>query len=75
MESKLLTNPHKSIPECKILFVSQESSADVVQEVFNLGALGHVLKAHAGSDLLRAVEAVRQGRHFVSSGLSAINLS
>jgi len=39
-----------------------------------LGALGYVPKAHDGSDLLRAVEAVRQGRHFVSSGLSALAL-
>jgi DNA-binding NarL/FixJ family response regulator len=57
----------KHAPECKILFVSQESSADVVQEAFNSGALGYVAKAHAGSELLAAVEAVRNGRHFVSS--------
>ena len=57
-------------PESKILFVSQESSADVVQEALALGALGYVVKAHAGSELLAAVEAVLQGRQFVSSGLS-----
>src|SRR5271156_1492686 len=57
---------HKS----KILFMSQESSADVVQEALVLGALGYVVKAHAGSELLPAVEAVLQGRQFVSSGLS-----
>jgi DNA-binding NarL/FixJ family response regulator len=55
----------KLSPDCKILFVSQESSADVVQEALNLGALGYVVKAHAGADLLRAVEAVCQGRQFV----------
>ena len=31
---------HKLVPECKILFLSQESSADVVQEAFNSGAQG-----------------------------------
>jgi DNA-binding NarL/FixJ family response regulator len=56
---------HESIPECKILFLSQESSADVVQAALELG-LGYVLKSHAGSDLLPAVEAVRVGRQFVS---------
>jgi DNA-binding NarL/FixJ family response regulator len=54
----------------KILFVSQESSVDVVQETFSLGALGYIVKTHAGSELLAAVEAVCQGRRFVSAGLS-----
>jgi DNA-binding NarL/FixJ family response regulator len=44
----------------KILFLSQESSADVVQEALGTGAAGHVVKAHAGSELLTAVEALRQ---------------
>jgi DNA-binding NarL/FixJ family response regulator len=60
----------KVAPEYKILFVSQESSADVVQEALALGARGYVVKAYAGSELLAAVEAVLQGRQFVSSGLS-----
>src|SRR5208283_3091083 len=48
-------------PNSKIIFVSQESSADVVQEAFHLGAHGYVVKAHAGSEILAAVETVRQG--------------
>jgi DNA-binding NarL/FixJ family response regulator len=60
----------KVSPESKIVFMSQESSADVVQEALALGALGYVVKAHAGSELLAAVEAVLEGRQFVSSGLS-----
>src|SRR6185369_13071364 len=62
-------------PKSKILFMSQESSADVVQEALALGALGYVVKAHAGSELLPAVEAVLQGRQFVGSGLSGQYLS
>ena len=57
-------------PECKILFMSQESSADVAQEAFSLGALGYIVKPHAGRELLPAVDAVCQGRQFVSRGLS-----
>jgi DNA-binding NarL/FixJ family response regulator len=60
----------KLSPESKILFLTEESSADVVQEVLSLGALGYVVKAHAGSELLAAVEAVCQDRQFVSKGLS-----
>jgi DNA-binding NarL/FixJ family response regulator len=55
-------------PESKIIFVTQESSTDVVQEALSLGALGYVVKTRAGSELLPAVEAVRQGRQFVSCG-------
>jgi DNA-binding NarL/FixJ family response regulator len=57
-------------PQSKILFVTQESSTDVAQEALNLGALGYVVKAGAGRELLVAVETVRQGRRFVSAGLA-----
>jgi CheY-like chemotaxis protein len=58
-------------PNSKILFLSQETSADLVQEALGLGALGYVVKTHAGTELLVAVEVVCQGRQFVSSGLSS----
>jgi DNA-binding NarL/FixJ family response regulator len=57
-------------PKSEILFVSQESSVDVVQKALSLGAAGYIAKVDAGSELLTAVEAVRQGRQFISSGLS-----
>jgi DNA-binding NarL/FixJ family response regulator len=63
----------KLCPDCKILFLSQESSAEVGQEAFKLGASGYIVKAHAGSELSAAVEAVGQGRRFVSEGLSDHN--
>jgi CheY-like chemotaxis protein len=63
----------KLCPECKILFLTQVSSADVAQEAFNVGARGFVVKAHAGKELLDAVKAVCQGRQFVSEGLSGHN--
>jgi len=59
----------KLSPKSQILFLSQESSADVVEEALSLGA-GYVLKAQAGSELLAAVDAVLQGKQFVSSGLA-----
>jgi DNA-binding NarL/FixJ family response regulator len=61
---------HTLSPKSKILFVSQESSVDVVQEALRLGAMGYVVKTHAGTELLAAVEAVCQGRQFVGAGLA-----
>jgi DNA-binding NarL/FixJ family response regulator len=54
-------------PDSRILFVSQESSPDIMQEALNLGASGFVSKVKVGTDLLPAIEAVLQGRTFVSS--------
>lgn len=48
---------HRVSPESKILFVSQESSGDVVQEALSTGACGYLVKAKA-SDLLNAVNAL-----------------
>src|SRR5580704_13424328 len=63
----------KLCPACKILFMSQESSVDVAQAAFSLGAMGYVVKAHAESELLAAVESVCQGRKFVSKGISGLD--
>ena len=61
------------IPTTTILFVSQISDADVVQEALSNGAKGYVWKQDAGKDLLPAVEAALRGAHFVSSGIQAGN--
>jgi DNA-binding NarL/FixJ family response regulator len=58
-------------PRSKILFVSQESSDDVVGEALSSGALGYVIKTQAGGELLAAVAAVLEDRQFVSRGLLA----
>ena len=39
-------------PKSKILFVSQESASDIVQEALDFGASGYVLKARSATDLL-----------------------
>jgi DNA-binding NarL/FixJ family response regulator len=56
----------KLAPQSRTLFLSQESSADVIEEALNLGAIGYIIKAHAGEELVAAVEAVREGRQFVN---------
>jgi DNA-binding NarL/FixJ family response regulator len=52
------------VPESKIIFLSQESSADVVQEALRIGAWGYVVKGGAETELLTAVETVISGKRF-----------
>ena len=54
-------------PKTKILFVSQESSVDIVQEALSVGAWGYVVKSDAQTELLPAIKAVLGGRKFVGS--------
>ena len=56
-------------PKSKVLIVSQYPFADVVEEALSLGAWGYIDKSDAGSELLPAVEAIIQGKKFVSSRL------
>jgi DNA-binding NarL/FixJ family response regulator len=59
----------KLIPESKIIFLTQETSPEVIREALHVGACGYVVKSQAGSELLGAIETVLQGGRFVSSGL------
>ena len=59
----------KLVPSSKIIFLTQETSADIVKEAFNLGAWGYIIKQQAGTELLAAVAAILQGKRFVSKGL------
>jgi DNA-binding NarL/FixJ family response regulator len=54
-------------PRSKILFVSQESSLDVVHAAFSAGASGYVVKMDVGSELPAAISAVLRGEKFVGS--------
>jgi DNA-binding NarL/FixJ family response regulator len=48
---------------------SENRSWDIVEEVFDIGAGGYVVKSDAGRELLPAVKAVLQGQQFVSTSL------
>ena len=61
--------------ESKILFLSQELDADVVQAAFSAGGHGYVLKSDAGSELLAGVEAVMSGKKFLSRNLMGNDLA
>jgi DNA-binding NarL/FixJ family response regulator len=62
-------------PKPRILFVSQESSADVVQEAFNVGGCGYVAKTDVERELLTVMDASLRGERFVSSSLTGDGFS
>jgi DNA-binding NarL/FixJ family response regulator len=57
-------------PQSNILFLSENRSRDIAEEALCTGARGYVLKSDAGSELLPALEAVLQGKVFVSANLT-----
>jgi DNA-binding NarL/FixJ family response regulator len=57
-------------PKARIIFLTQESASDVIDEALSLGAWGYVAKVQAGRELLVAMEMVMQGQRFVSSSLN-----
>lgn len=61
----------KLAPKSRILFLSQETSADVAREALKIGA-GFVVKADAYRELLPAINTIILGRQFLSSRLSVL---
>jgi CheY-like chemotaxis protein len=62
-------------PASKILFVSEDRSADIVEEALSTGAGGYVVKSDAARELLPAVNAVLEGERFVSASLAGHGLN
>ena len=56
----------KLSPKSKILFVSQQTSPDIVQAALETGACGYLVKADAGSQLLTAVHTVLRGETYIA---------
>ena len=54
----------------KIVFLSGFDSLEVVEKALDTPANGYVLKLDAASELIEAVEAVFQGKRFISSSLA-----
>jgi PAS domain-containing protein len=60
-------------PRTAILFLTQDSSPEIVEEALRLG-LGYVIKVNA-AEILTAVDEVLQGRTFVSSTVRKLRLT
>jgi DNA-binding response OmpR family regulator len=60
------------VPDAKFMFVSNESSLEVVDDAFSRGAHGYVYKPRALRDVLPVLDAIVRGGRFVSGGLERI---
>ena len=56
-------------PPSKILFVTENRSTEMARNVLSMGACGYLVKSDSASELLPAVEAVLQGKLYVSASL------
>jgi DNA-binding NarL/FixJ family response regulator len=61
-----------SIPDAKLMFVTNESSLDVVEQAFKRGAHGYVYKPRMNRDVLPVFDAIIRGGGFVSGGLERV---
>jgi DNA-binding NarL/FixJ family response regulator len=60
------------VPDAKLMFVTIESSAEVVEHAFARGAHGYVYKPRALRDVLPVLDVILQGGRLVSAGLERI---
>jgi two-component system, NarL family, response regulator NreC len=58
-------------PNSRIIFLSQHDSRQMVEDAVRAGGHGYVAKMDAGSDLLKAIRAVREGKRFVSQRIAS----
>jgi DNA-binding NarL/FixJ family response regulator len=65
----------KSAPGSIILFVSQESSEEVIEEAFRVGAAGYVLKIDMETDLTVAIAKVVRGEKYLSRSLAGSEIA
>jgi DNA-binding NarL/FixJ family response regulator len=53
-------------PRSQIIFLSQHDSLQMVKDALKVGGQGYVAKIDAGSELLKAIRSVHEGKRFVS---------
>ncbi|MFZ1802547.1 MAG: response regulator transcription factor, partial [Nitrospira sp.] len=57
----------KTVPQARLIFVTVHADSDYVNQAFQAGASGYLLKRSAGSELLQAVQAVANGNYYITS--------
>jgi DNA-binding NarL/FixJ family response regulator len=60
------------VPDAKLMFVTIESSLEVVEQAYSTGAHGYVYKPRALRDMVPVLDAIIRGGRFVSGGLARI---
>ncbi len=56
----------KTMPQAKVVIITQHDSEELIRQVANIGARGYVLKTDSEKDLVNAVTAVCQHQSFVN---------
>jgi DNA-binding NarL/FixJ family response regulator len=56
----------ESVPTVGIIFLTVHREPDALNEAFELGAKGYVLKDSAVSDILSAIQVVAAGQYYTS---------
>ena len=59
------------LPQIKIIIVTMHSKVDYIAEAFQAGAAGFVVKESAAEGLLKGIETVLKGNHFLDSAVSS----
>ena len=58
------------LPHMKIVIVTMHAKVDYIAEAFQAGAKGFVVKESAAEGLLKGIETVLKGNHFLDSAVS-----
>ena len=58
-------------PDIRLVFVTMNEDSDLAAEAFRSGASGYLLKRSAASELVTAIQAVMQGRSYVTPLVTA----
>lgn len=60
------------IPDTRVIILSMHAMADYVRDALRAGARGYLLKECAGAEVVHAVQAVCDGRRYVSQQISEV---
>jgi DNA-binding NarL/FixJ family response regulator len=59
-------------PESKIIFLSQETSIEIIEEALGTGAKGYIVKSALSTELMSAINIVIRGGYFVGTECGAL---
>ena len=59
-------------PGSKIIFITENRAPEIAREALRTGGSGYLVKSAAGSELFHAIDAVLEGRRFVTNGLARV---
>lgn len=59
-----------ALPDSRIMIVSMHAKVQYISQAYQAGALGYITKDSAAEGLLKGLEKIHQGKHFLDSGLS-----